>query len=91
VGPRRRPVLVLTRPGVIDVQELVTVAEITTTIRQLGVEVAVPDDAGIDRASVVNCDGIHTMRRSSLTARVGQVGDATMREVCAAVGDALGC
>ena len=39
IGRKRRPVLVLTRPEVIDVRELVTVAEITTTVRGLAVEV----------------------------------------------------
>ena len=31
VGGKRRPVVILTRPEVIDVRELVTVAEFTTT------------------------------------------------------------
>jgi len=90
-GRKRRPVLILTRPEVIDVRELVTVAEITTSIRSLAVEVVLPADAGIAAHSVVNCDGIHTMRQSSLTARVGVVGDETLREVCSAINYALGC
>ena len=90
-GRKRRPVLILTRPQVIDVRELVTVAEITTSIRNLAAEVPVPDGVGIDEPSVVNCDGIHTMRQSSLTTRVGTVGDETLREVCSAISYALGC
>ncbi len=41
--------------------------------------------------SVVNCDGLHTVAQSSLTGRIGQIGAVTMREVCSAVGYALGC
>lgn len=92
VGRRRRPVLVLTRPDVLDVLQLVTVAVVTTTIRNLAAEVRlVPGEPTLDRPSVVNCDGIHTVPQASLVARVGPVGDATMREVCLAVGYALGC
>ena len=92
VGRKTRPVLVLTRPEVIDVRELVTVAEITTNARGLAAEVDFDSsEAGLDRPSVINCDGLHTVTRSSLTRRVGEVGEATMRNVCRAIGYALGC
>lgn len=39
VGRKRRPVLVLTRPEVIDVRALVTVAEVTTSMRNIAAEV----------------------------------------------------
>ena len=38
LGRKSRPVVILTRTAVIDVRELVTVAEITTSIRGLAVE-----------------------------------------------------
>lgn len=91
VGRKRRPVLVLTRPEVIDVRTLVTVAEITTARRGLATEVDLDDDAGLDETSAVNCDGIHTVSQSALTTQVGSVNALTMREVCAAVSYALGC
>jgi mRNA interferase MazF len=86
VGRKTRPVLVLTRPEVIDVRNLVTVAEVTTSIRGLAAEVDVDHVAlGLDRPSVINCDGIHTVGQAMLTTVVGAVGDATMRKVCSAV------
>jgi len=92
VGRKRRPVVVLTRTEVLDVRALVTVAEITTTARGLAAEVALDHtDAGLDRASVVNCDGLHTIAQSMLTERAGELDDATMSRVCAAVSYALGC
>jgi len=91
VGRKRRPVLVLTRTEVIDVRQLVTVAEVTTSIRGIAAEVTLDHDAGIEHASVVNCDGLHTVAQSMLTSRVGSVSDATLRNVCAAVSYALGC
>jgi mRNA interferase MazF len=92
VGHKQRPVLILTRPEVIDVRELVTVAEITTSIRWLAAEVEVDHSAvGLARPSVINCDGIHTVAQSSLIHRVGNLGDDTMDTVCGAVNYALGC
>jgi mRNA interferase MazF len=91
VGRKRRPVLVLTRPEVIDVRVLVTVAEITTSIRGLAAEVDIDADAGLDRPSVINCDGLHTIVQSSLTTRVGTLPTRTMEKVCSAVHYALGC
>ena len=92
IGRKQRPVVVLTRDEVLDVRELVTVAEVTTWIRGLAAEVAL-DGSGVelDRTSVVNCDGLYTVRQSSLTERVGSVDETTLREVCWAVGYALGC
>ncbi len=92
VGQKHRPVLVLTRAEVIDVRALVTVAEIGTTIRSTGAEVELDHAAvGLDRASVVNTDGLHTILRSSLTTYVGAVDDDTLARVCSAVRYAIGC
>lgn len=92
IGRKRRPVLVLTRSEVLDVRQLVTVAEITTSARGLAAEVAFDHvEAGLDRESVINCDGLHTLAQSTLTTRVGAVSALTMRRVCAAVSYALGC
>ena len=92
VGGKKRPVLLLTRCEVLDVRELVTVAEITTSIRGLAVEVSIDHVAvGLDRPSVINCDSLHTVPQASLTGPIGDVGDDVMRRVCWAVSFALGC
>ena len=92
VGRKRRPVLVLTRDEVLDVRSLVTVAEISTSARGLATEIHFDHvAAGLDRASVVNTDGLHTVAQSTLTTRVGELDDRTLEHVCAAVSYALGC
>ena len=92
VGRKTRPVLVLTRPEVIDVRRLVAIAEITTSNRGLAAEVAFDcADAGLNHESIINCDGLHTIAQSSLTTRVGTVSEATMDDVCWAISYALGC
>ena len=92
VGRKTRPVLILTRPEVIDVRQLVTVAEITTSIRGLAAEVPFDQhDAGLTKVSVVNCDGLHTVAQSALTNHVGTLNDVTMSNVCGAISYALRC
>jgi mRNA interferase MazF len=92
VGRKRRPVLVLTRAEVIDVRALVTVAEVTTSVRNIAAEVDFDHaEAGLDRPSVINCDGLHTITKASLTAQAGSVSEETMERVCVAVSYALGC
>jgi mRNA-degrading endonuclease toxin of MazEF toxin-antitoxin module len=76
----------------LDVRALVTVAEITTSKRGLAVEVPIDRvDVGLDRESVVNCDGLHTVAQASLKTLVGAVDDDVMHRVCAAVSYAIGC
>lgn len=92
VGRKKRPVLVLTRSEVLDVRDLVTVAEVTTSIRGLAAEVGIDhDDVGLDQPSVINCDGLHTVAQSSLTTHVGEAADSIMRKVSSAINYALGC
>lgn len=92
VGRKKRPVLLLTRSEVLDARSLVTVAEVTTSIRGLAAEVDINHlEVGLDRPSVINCDGLHTLEQASLTGPIGQIDDDIMRKVCSAVSYALGC
>ena len=92
VGGKRRPVLVLTRSEVLEVRSLVTVAEITSSSRGLAAEVPIDhESSGLERQSVVNCDGLHTVPQSILSERVGALGEVELSRVCAAVDHALGC
>ena len=92
VRRKRRPVLVLTRSEVLDVRALVTVAELSTSARGLAAEIAIDHVAvGLDRESVINCDGLHTVAQTTLTTLVGEVDGTTMTRVCTAVSYALGC
>ena len=91
VGGKLRPVVVVTRDEVLDVRVNVTVAEITTTARGLVVEVPVDPDCGIEQASVINCDGLHTVSQRRLTRRLGSVDGETVEGICAGVTATLGC
>lgn len=92
VGRKPRPVLVLTRDAVIDVRSLVTVAEISTSTRGLAAEVEIDHVlVGLERESVVNCDGLHTIPQAMLRTHVGEVDEETLARVCSAVSYSIGC
>lgn len=91
VGKKRRPVLVLTRDEVLDVRSLVTVAEVTTSMRGLAAEVQLGESVGLDQESAVNCDGLHTVPQTMLTEFVGTVDPATLNDVCSAIAYAVAC
>jgi mRNA-degrading endonuclease toxin of MazEF toxin-antitoxin module len=59
VGRKRRPVLLLTRSEMLAARRLVTVAEVTTSIRGLAAEVEIDHvELGLDGPSVMNCGGL---------------------------------
>lgn len=82
----------MTRTEVIDVRALVTVAEVAASMRHIAAEVDIDhEQAGLDRPSVVNCEGLHTITKTSLTTYAGSVSDDEMDRICAAVSYAFGC
>jgi mRNA interferase MazF len=92
VGRKRRPVLVLTRNEVLEVRSLVSVAEITSTMRGLTAEVPIDhEQAGLDQESAINCDGLHTVPQTMLTRHLGAIDEKDLKRVCAAIDYALGC
>ena len=71
---------------------VVTVAEISTSLRGLAAEVPIDHTRlGLDEDSAVNCNGLHTVPQTMLSEFVGAAGETTMHRVCAAVRYALGC
>jgi mRNA interferase MazF len=66
-----RPVVVLTRELVRPHMARVTVAPITTTVRRLSTEVPVGPANGLDQDSVISCDNIVTVPKSTLGRQIG--------------------
>ena len=68
------------------------VAPCTTTIRGLPSEVILdPAEDPIPRPSAINLDSVESVAVAVLVERVGQLSDARMRDVCAALGVAVDC
>jgi|SRR5688572_16035685 len=88
---KRQPVLVLTRPEVIELLHTVMVAPITSTIRGAPSEVIVGVDEGLKKDSAVNLDHVQTVEKARLKRFVGTVGSEKMTAVCRALAVATGC
>ena len=87
----KRPVLVISRQGVIPLLRTVMVAPITSAIHGVPSEVLVGTEHGLKYESAVNLDHVQTVDRSRLTQFIGHVGDEVMAEVCQALSVATGC
>ena len=88
---KQRPVVVLTRPSAVDYLSSVTVAPITSTIRGVPSEVVLTEADGMKRPCAINLHNVVTVSKAHLGRRVGTLSSERLREVCAALGFALGC
>ncbi|MHB1891632.1 MAG: type II toxin-antitoxin system PemK/MazF family toxin [Acidimicrobiales bacterium] len=88
---KRRPVVVLTRDPLARVLHSVIVGPVTSTIRGLSTEVQLSEDDGVRRPCVVNLDNLQLVPRARLVRRVGRAAPHTLRAICAATAEAIGC
>jgi mRNA interferase MazF len=87
---KKRPVLILSRDSALDFLGEVTVAPITTTIRDIPSEVVLRLADGMPRDSAVNLDHVQTVSKAKLGSLVTSLAQDRMREVRAALLFALG-
>lgn len=83
--------LVLTRSSALPYLSRATVAPITSTIRGVPSEVVLGPEDGMKQPCAVNLHNVMTVSQENLGRRVGELEPRRMREVCAALGFALGC
>jgi mRNA interferase MazF len=86
----RRPVLLLTRNSAYEYLNKLIVAEITSTIRDIAVEVRLGPAEGLPSECVANCDKLRTVAKVSLTTRAGSLDRGRWIDAKRAVGAALG-
>jgi mRNA interferase MazF len=87
----RRPALILTRSEAIPVLQKVTVAFLTTRIRDIPTEVRLDADDGLPKECVINLDNLRHISRSFLGEPITTLSGARMHEVCRALAIATGC
>lgn len=63
---KKRPVLILTRDSIIEYFGEVTVAPITSTIRDIPSEVLLTTSDGMPTECAVNCDHLHTVSKGHI-------------------------
>jgi mRNA interferase MazF len=82
---KRRPVIVLTRDSALKFLGEVTIAPITTTVRDIPSEVSLNESDGMPMACAVNLDHIQTVSK----ARLGPLITTLPQEKMANIGSAL--
>ena len=86
---KRRPVLILTRDSILNYLGEVTIAPITTTVRDIPSEVPLSQDDGLTRSCAVNLDHIQTVPKAKLESVVTTLSRDKLEEVGKAVSFAL--
>jgi mRNA interferase MazF len=84
-------VVVLTRDSAISYLSTVTVAPITTTVRDVPSEVVLNEDDGMKMLCAVNLHNAVTVSQDRLGKRVAHLTPARMNEICAALRFSMGC
>lgn len=87
---KRRPVLILTRNSAIPVLNALTVAPLTTTMRNTPSEVFLSRADGVLTDCAVNLDRLQTAPKAQLGALIANLSSDRMVEVEAAIRFALG-
>jgi mRNA interferase MazF len=82
-------VVLLSRDEAYAVRNAVTVAEVTSTIRGIPVEVELGPDDGLPKKCVVNLDTIVTIRKDLLIERIAILRDEKIEQFNSAIKFAL--
>jgi len=85
----RRPVVLLSRDEAYAVRNAVTVAEVTSTIRGIPVEVQLGPEDGLPKKCVVNLDTIVTIRKNLLLERITLLREEKINQIDSAIKFAL--
>lgn len=86
---KERPVLVLTRDSVLEYLGEVTVAPVTSTVRDIPSEVFLSRADGMPRDCAVNCDHLQTVSKAGIGALITSLTRAKMSDVGRSVRFAL--
>jgi mRNA interferase MazF len=86
---KKRPVLILTRDSTITYLSEITVAPITSTIREIPSEVFLSRDDGMSRDCAINCDHIQTVAKAKIGSILTTLPEQKMKLVRDAIKFAL--
>ena len=87
---KRRPVVILTRDSILEYLAEVTIAPITSTVRDIPTEVVLGPSDGLPRACAINLDHVQTVPKARIGGVVTTLTSARMHEVRDALLFALG-
>jgi mRNA interferase MazF len=82
---KRRPVVILTRDSILDTLGEVTIAPVTSTIRDIPSEVVLTAHEGMPRDCAANLDHVQTVSRNRIGALITTLSRDRMAEIRAAL------
>ena len=86
---KKTPVLILTRDSVLEYLGEVTIAPITSTIRDIPSEVFLSKTDGMPRDCAINCDHLQTVSKGKIGVLITSLSPAKLVEVGRAIRFAL--
>ena len=87
---KNRPVVILTRDSVLEFLGEVTIAPITSTIRDIPTEVLLTKEEGMPKDCAVNLDHIQTVSKGKIGPLITTLGSTKISEIRSALLFALG-
>jgi mRNA interferase MazF len=87
---KKRPVVILTRESALDYLGEVTIAPITSTVREIPSEVMLGTGDGMGRECAVNLDHVQTVARGRIGALISTLSAQRMTDIRTALLFALG-
>ena len=78
---KRRPVLILTRDSILEYLGEITVAPVTSTIRDIPSEVILSQEDGMKKHCVINCDHIQTVSKNKIGGFITTLSQEKLEEV----------
>ena len=86
---KKRPVVILTRNSVLEYLGEVTVAPVTSTIRDIPSEVFLSTQDGMHNDCAINCDHIQTVSRAKIGSLITTLSQEKLGEIHTAIRFAL--
>jgi len=82
---KKRPVLILTRNSILEYLGEVTVAPVTSTIREIPSEVLLAKSDGMPRECAINFDHIQTVSKNKVGSLISVLSPERLKEVREAI------
>ena len=86
---KKRPVVILTRDSILEYLGEVTVAPVTSTVREIPSEVFLSTQDGLRNDCAINCDHMQTVSKSRIGSLITTLSDEKLNEISTAVCFAL--
>jgi len=82
---KKRPVLILTRDSILDYLGEVTIAPITSTVRDIPSEVSLSPQDGMKIDCAINLDHIQTVSKGNIGSLITTLPKKKLEQVCSAI------